>query len=224
MERPQDLNTKQALYDKNRERFFILVIILFHVVGMLGFNLSSVDVWFLRFVPWHLLLMTGIIIANHQRRDYQFLLFAIFIFTAGFAAELLGVHTALLFGHYSYGETLGIKLYGVPLVIGVNWFLLIYIAGVLMERSPVKNIYLRALCGAAILTTLDFLIEPVAIHFDYWHWGDNTVPLKNYLCWFLLSAIMLFVFNGLKPGRQNRVPVVLLLMQFIFFAVLGLTN
>jgi len=224
MERPQDLNSKQALYDKNRERFFILIIILFHVVGMLGFNLSSVDVWFLRFVPWHLLLMTGIIIANHQRRDYQFLLFAILIFAAGFGAELLGVHTALLFGHYSYGETLGIKLCGVPLVIGINWFLLIYITGVVMERSPVKNIYLRTLCGAAILTTLDFLIEPVAIHFDYWHWADNTIPLKNYLCWFLLSAWMLWLFSRFGFTRQNRVAPALLIMQFIFFAVLGLTN
>lgn len=179
----------------------------------------------MQLVPWHLLLMTVVIIYSHNQVNTKFLLFALLISVACFGAELMGVHTGLLFGNYSYGDTLGIKLFGVPLMIGVNWFLLIYATGVLMQqRSRVKSIYIRILAGALLLVLLDVLIEPVAIRFNYWHWADNTIPLKNYGCWFLLGAAMLYAFEKFKFDPQSKVAPVLLLMQFVFFMVLELMS
>ena len=42
-------------------------------------------------------------------------------FAIGFSAELIGVHSGMLFGNYSYGNNLGLKLAEVPLIIGINW-------------------------------------------------------------------------------------------------------
>ena len=39
--------------------------------------------------------------------------------------EAIGVNTGLLFGTYEYGANLGFKIFGVPLIIGVNWTVLI---------------------------------------------------------------------------------------------------
>jgi len=142
------------------------------------------------------------------------------IFVLGFMAEWIGIHKAWLFGNYVYGDTLGIKVNGVPLIIGVNWFLLVYSAGVLMQQARLKSIWLRIIAGALILVLLDVLIEPVAIRFNYWHWVENIIPAKNYICWFLLSALMLFVFEKFGFKKQSMVGVVLLIAQFIFFAVL----
>ena len=109
-------------------------------------------------------------------------------------------------------------------MIAVNWFLLIYSTGVLMQRARVKNIYVRLIIGALALVMLDIIIEPVAIHFDYWHWAGNTIPVKNYICWFLLSAAMLFIFELFKFKQQSKVAPALLAMQFIFFLVLDSIN
>ncbi|GAA3973123.1 carotenoid biosynthesis protein [Mucilaginibacter dorajii] len=222
MEGTPDLSDPIMTPDAERERNVLFVIVLFHTVGLIGFIVLAFTVFFLKLVPWHLLLMLVIIIYNHKQLNGKFISFAITVFVLGFCAELTGVHTGLLFGSYNYGLTLGLKLWGIPLVIGINWFLLIYSTGVLMQRSRVKNIFVRILTGALLLVLLDFFIEPVAIHFDYWHWAANGIPLKNYLCWFLISGAMLFIFEKFKFDMQNKAPVALLIMQFVFFMILGL--
>lgn len=205
-----------------KNRICIAVIILFHLVGLIGFIIPSSTVLFITLVPWHLLLMLGVIFYSYNRLDGRFLLFALIIFIAGFMAEYIGVHTGWLFGHYSYGGTLGTKLFDIPLLIGINWFLLIYAAGVSLQRSRLKNVWVRIFTGAIVLTMLDVLIEPIAIRFDYWHWLDGGIPLKNYVCWFVLSVLLLFIFEQLKFKRQNIVGPALLIAQFVFFAVLNL--
>lgn len=224
MERAQDLKNPLNMIATRSQRVSIIIIILFHVVGLVGCSLPATDVLFLKLVPWHLLLMTIVIIYNHHQLDGRFFLFALFIFIIGFTAELIGVHTGWLFGNYVYGETLGTQLFRIPLMIGVNWFLLIYSTGVLLQRSRIKNKAIRILTGAIILVLLDILIEPMAIHFDYWHWANSHIPLKNYVCWFGLSALLLFVFDQFKFKLQSIVAPALLIMQFLFFMGLGILN
>lgn len=202
----------------------VIIIVLFHAVGMAGFMVPYFDAIFLNIVPWHLLLMAAVVIYNHDSVDVKFVLFTLLIFVIGFIAEFIGVHTGLLFGNYVYGETLGIKLFNIPLIIGVNWFLLVYSTGVLIQRQRIRNRPLRIITGALILVMLDILIEPIATQFDYWHWAGGSMPIKNYVCWFMLSALMLFIFDRFKFKTQSMVAPVLLIMQFIFFMVLGFVN
>lgn len=224
MERAQDLKNPLKAAATRSQRVSIIIIILFHAVGLIGCSLPATDVQFLKLVPWHLLLMTIVIICNHNQVGIRFFLFALLIFVIGFTAELMGVHTGWLFGNYTYGETLGTQLFRIPLMIGVNWFLLIYSTGVLLQRSRIKSNIVRILAGAVILLLLDVLIEPMAIHFDYWHWANNHIPLKNYVCWFGLSAVLLFVFERFKFKAQSIVAPILLITQFVFFMALELLN
>ncbi|MFC0515439.1 carotenoid biosynthesis protein [Mucilaginibacter angelicae] len=205
-----------------KNRICITIILLFHLVGLIGFIVPSLTVLFIALVPWHLLLMLGVIVYSYDTLDGRFLLLALITFLIGFTAEYIGIHTGLIFGHYRYGGTLGAKLLEVPLMIGVNWFLLIYAAGVTLQRSRLKSRLVRILAGAMLLTLLDVLIEPIAVHFDYWYWLDAGIPFKNYVCWFTLSALLLFIFEQFKFKRQSIVAPALLIAQFVFFAVLNL--
>jgi putative membrane protein len=148
--------------------------------------------------------------------------FFLIISILGFSAEWFGIHTHRFFGDYNYGSTLGFKLSGVPIIIGCNWFLLIYATGVLMQRSCFKSFILRAFAGALLLVLLDALIEPVAIRLDYWHWINSVIPLKNYTCWFGVSVLMLLLFEAFRFKQQGVVAVVFLLSQFAFFGLLYL--
>jgi putative membrane protein len=223
VERAKNLKSAIAnITEPSKNRICITVILLFHLVGLIGFIIPSLTVLFIALVPWHLLLMLGIIVYSYDNLDGRFLLFALVTFLVGFTAEYIGVHTGLIFGHYRYGGTLGTKLFEIPLMIGVNWFLLIYAAGVTLQRSRLKNRLVRIFTGAMILTLLDVLIEPIAVHFDYWHWLNTGIPFKNYVCWFALSALLLFIFEQFKFKRQSIVAPALLIAQFVFFAVLNL--
>ncbi|HEK19487.1 MULTISPECIES: carotenoid biosynthesis protein [unclassified Mucilaginibacter] len=200
----------------------IFIIILFHLVGLAGFAVPAWQPLFKQMVPWHLLLMLLVIMASHKWLDAKFIAFTLLTALLGFTAEWLGVHGYWLFGHYSYGKTLGYKVLDIPLLIGVNWFLLVYAAGVCMQYTRLRSRLLRVLLGAALLVLLDWLIEPVAIRFDYWQWLDRGIPLKNYGCWFLVSGMMLFIFEAFKFKKQNLAAPVLLITQFLFFGLLNL--
>ncbi|WP_158828884.1 carotenoid biosynthesis protein [Mucilaginibacter lacusdianchii] len=201
----------------------IIIIILFHAVGLMGFLVPAFRPLFLQLVPFHLLLMLIVVMANHYRMSERFLLFVLFVFVTGIVAEWIGVHKHWIFGDYAYGKTLGTKVFDIPLMIGVNWFVLVYATGVSLQRSRMINKTARVLIGAGMLVVLDLLIEPVAIRFDYWHWANNVIPLKNYLSWFGLSAVFLVVFEQFKFKTQNMVAPILLLVQFVFFALLQWT-
>ena len=206
----------------SKTRVSIIIIILFHIVGLVGFFLPALTPIFLRLVPFHLLLMLVVLIVNHYRPEEKFWGFVLIIFFCGIIAEWIGVHKHWLFGNYNYVQTLGTKVFDIPLMIGVNWFMLVYGTGVLMERSRLRSRLARILTGALLLVVLDLLIEPVAIKFDYWSWANNTIPLKNYICWFGVSAVFLYVFELFKFKQQSIVAPVLILVQFLFFALLQL--
>lgn len=203
-----------------KERIAIGIIVLFHAVGLAGFITPAFKSLFITLVPYHLLLMLMVVFYSYGRASLRLAIFFTLIWAAGFCCEYVGVHRGWLFGNYVYGHTLGPKLDNVPLLIGVNWFLLIFSVGSLMQKTKLRKPALRIVCGAAVLTLLDVCIEPVAVKMDYWQWTNGMIPLKNYVCWFLLGLIMLWLFELCRFRRLNYAGPVLLLMQFIFFIVL----
>lgn len=205
----------------NKTRVSIFLIVLFHVVGLIGFLVPFLRPLFLQIVPFHLLLMLFLVVINHQERNLKFVLFLLLMMVLGFAVEWIGVHKHWLFGNYVYDTALGFKVDQIPLMIGINWFLLIYSCGILMEKVSVKEASLKILLGAVLLVLLDLLIEPVAIHSNYWHWLSAEIPSKNYICWLLVSVLLLTIFQKFNFPKQSWVAPVLLLMQFLFFAALN---
>jgi len=198
----------------------IALIIILHAVGLLGLS-SSYRYLFLMLSPVNLLLCFLILLINQQEKNKAFTLFCVIIFILGFSLELIGVKTGLLFGEYAYGNTLGIKLLNVPLIIGINWLLLVYCAGVILHKLQL-HIVLKCLIGAAMLTFLDVLIEPVAIKLDFWNWNQGQIPIQNYIAWFIISFFMLLLFEKMRFNKNNLPAKVLYVVQVVFFALLNL--
>ena len=219
MERQKNL--KAARRRINKPRIGVVLIVLFHTVGLVGFLVPGLRHLFLQLVPYHLLLMTAVIAYAHKPLNRHFLQFLAMVVVAGFVVEWLGVHTGWLFGNYHYGDTLGFKLNGIPIIIGFNWFLLVYGAATLIQRGSFKSLTLRVVSGALLLVSLDLIIEPVAVQFNYWQWANSpAAPAKNYICWFLVSAALLFLFEKFKFSNQGDAGPALLVSQLLFFEIL----
>lgn len=206
----------------NRIQLCSILMVLFHIVGLYGFLNSELEVLFIALVPYHLLLMLGLLIYSTKDFSNNIKIFAVIIYLAGFFIEVIGVNTGLIFGNYSYGEALGLKVFSTPLLIGVNWLILVYCTGVLLEYLKIKNSLIFPLIGALILLGIDFLIEPVAIRFNYWSWSGGEIPLQNYLGWYIFSFLLFFVFKGLDFNKDNKAAIVLLFAQIGFFLGLNM--
>ena len=125
----------------------------------------------------------------------------------------------------------------VPWIIGINWFMIIYCCGItiytvltrLMDKvsmetgRPRKALRTATIVvdGALLAVLFDWLMEPVAINLGYWKWaGGDEVPFFNYLSWFLVSSVLLAVFQFLSFNKKNKFAVNLLLIQMMFFLLL----
>ena len=198
-----------------------IFIILFHIVGFVGFYFTETRVFFISLVPFHLLLMAGILFANYVTINKKTIYATLIIVFAGYLIEVIGVRTGQIFGQYFYGETLGKKILSVPLVIGVNWFIVVFSLGGILRSVFKRNKVIRTFIGAAMLVGLDFLIEPVAIEYDYWSWQNNTIPIQNYVGWFLVSLVMMAFYNYYDFKKTNPVAKTLFLSQLMFFVFLN---
>ncbi len=200
-----------------------IFIIVFHAVGFVGFSIPHLHDFFISFVPYHLLLMAAILLMNQQEFNRPFWLGLIFVYLSGYLVEVLGVSTGAVFGEYAYGATLGIKLMNVPLLIGVNWVILVFSIGAVLKKYFKHQRLLKSIIGAAILVFIDFLIEPVAVQFDYWSWTNSVIPLQNYIAWFFICVILIRVYYQLEFRKSNRVALTLLVSQILFFIGLNVT-
>ena len=221
---------------KIRVNIALSVALLFHISGLVGILFTNHKDWFIQNTCLHLLLMSALIGVTHPAKDKKFFIFFIAAFIVGFIAEVLGVNTGLLFGAYNYGNVLGVKLFQVPLIIGINWFIIIYCTG--MFTQAYENYLLRKINDRGItiknqmmfasfiidaiflVFMFDWIMEPVAVKLGYWQWENNTIPLYNYLSWIIISAGLLTVFRKLNRGKHNPFAVHLFIIQVLFFVVL----
>lgn len=212
------------------------IALLFHVSGCIGI-FSKYSQWFIDNTVLNLLLMFGLIIWTHEPKHYKFIFFLLLCFVVGMATEMIGVSTGILFGQYEYGTVMGPKIFEVPLLIGINWFVIVYTSAMTVTKihdwiearyatagsmltPQVKNISL-ILDGALLATFFDFVMEPVAVKLGFWYWrGNGSIPFFNYVCWFVISTLLLYVFTRLTFNKQNQFAVHLLIIQLLFFGVL----
>jgi putative membrane protein len=211
---------KPGRYQLNRINIFKLIILVFHIVGIVGMSISSIRGYFQLLTPFHLLLCTGLLLIFHKGWNVNFLIFSLLAFGIGFGAEVIGVHTQLLFGGYSYGSVLGYKLFEVPLMIGVNWFLLVYLSAEIFE-GRIKNWLVAAILGALVMVIMDFLIEPVAVSLDFWIWEGGQIPLTNYTSWFMVALIIQLIYGKLDFKKKNPLALFLLINLTVFFGILN---
>ncbi len=197
-------------------------LIVIYIVGICGvaFTSETHQQLFLQLTPLNLIVTTIFTLLFHSAWNRNFIFSGILIFLVGFFIEVIGVKTHLIFGNYWYGKTLGLKLFEVPVLIGLNWFLLIYIIATSFQK--IKNIFLFAFLCAATMTLLDIFIEPIAVKLDFWQWQNGLIPMQNYAAWFILSFLLFLFFRKVNKNVANRFSVIVLAVQFLFFAILYL--
>ena len=220
---------------RHRKTTFI-VVTLMYIVGTLGLIFPLTQPYFKLASSFNLWVSLILLLLFHQQYNKPFIMTAIGIFLAGFFIEVIGVHSGIIFGKYWYGQTLGTKVLGVPLVIGANWLLLIYcsttitqkIFEILKKKLPqnllFNSIFLKSIFASSLMVCLDYLIEPVAIHLDFWHWQNEQIPTQNFQAWFLIAFLLNYIFLKGNFAKSNSLAILIFILQFAFFISINIFN
>lgn len=205
----------------NKPIIWTTILGIFYLVGIVGFSLDALVHLFKTLVPYNLLLTALVLFAFHRKFSLNQILFAMLIVFVSWGIEVIGTNTKAIFGDYTYGNTLGVKVLNTPLIIGLNWLILIYCTCCIAWRTT-RTLPMRALTAAMLMVFIDIFIEPVATKYDYWSWFENDIPFQNYAMWFAISFVFSILFFMFEVDARNKIAKNVYLMQLIFFIALNL--
>ena len=199
------------------QKYGVWLLLIFHIIGYILFvqdaenaKLTYLNIW-----------LCGALVFFSEKQELRALIPLTLISFGGYLAELSGVHTGVLFGEYQYGEALGWPIWGIPIVMGMNWYATVVTSASVAIRI-VKNKWLQAFLAACLCTGLDILIEPVAIKYDFWTWSGGDIPVQNYIAWFGFSFIfaLIYIFS---TRVENNTATGLWFIWLAFFLSLNFT-
>jgi len=203
------------------EKYLLYFLILVYVSGAIGFIINPN--FFTPFTPFTLLLTCLVFLIYQPIQNSKYLIAFFAIAIIGFILEAIGVKTKLIFGDYFYGNALGFKFLNVPIIIPINWAILIN-AGALVATIFSKGRHSVALISASLITFIDFLIEQNAKALDFWYFDRGIAGIHNYLAWFIISySLSLIFYNQITIG-EKKVAATILILQTFFFSFLLFTN
>ncbi len=209
------------IINKIRDFNIVPYLLIFYGVGIAGLIIPQTRELFIALVPLNLLLNMVLLLIYHGPINSGFMWKAFFIFLAGIFVEVIGVNTGLIFGSYEYGSTLGPKIFHTPVMIGVNWLMLVYASLVITSRY-FESTYFRVLFAAVMMVIYDIALEPSAIDLNMWDWG-GAVPLQNYIAWLVIAFLLiLFADKSRMINRENKIAGPMFFIQLGFFVILDL--
>lgn len=210
------------------------ILLWVYGVGLAGMLLPFTRELFKIITPLNLLFAL-IFLFYGKMPARQVIITGIAIAVTSFLIEAAGVNTGRIFGAYTYGKALGPALWNTPVIIGLNWFLLIYCTNVISRqiwgfmtqevngRHPalVRSAFI-IITGSLLMVLYDLFLEPAATRLDMWSWEGSSIPARNYLAWFVFSAAFQTVLRVWGEEEINRRALPLFAVQLIFFGVIDL--
>ena len=195
-----------------------LIIWLNQLFGLFGIFYVDFNL-FLSLSPISLFFTFLIVLFYNVEFSLKQLSVAFFIIFMSFICEIIGVNYGILFGSYEYGNNLAPLIFGVPLVIGLNWFVLTISCGNISHYIFSKNKYFSILFGSFLMLILDFVMEQVSGNIDFWYFYDKNL-LFNYVTWFLLGLLNQYLYQSFMNKKNLIISINIYFSFFVFFLIL----
>lgn len=202
----------------SRSTLFICALYIIHFSALMGIYLGYIQ-WFLS-KTWAILFLIFLVLWDGLPKKSIKISWPIpAVFFIGFMAEWLGVKFGFLFGDYSYGANLGMKLDDVPIIMGINWVILSLATRGIIQRF-FKLPVMKILVSSVLMVSLDILIEPLAPQLDYWSFDTMVAPLSNYIGWLIYSILIQSLLELVQFKGHFKISLHILIIQLLFFGSL----
>lgn len=159
----------------------VVLVMVFYTYGAFGLAREETRELYTSLTPL-VLLSSLVILSVYDRSPKQIkaLIYMLSVAVVSFCVEVLGVATGIIFGEYSYGTSLGPKIGGTPLLIGINWIFLVYATAAIqapLGRGVITTIVIPTL----LMLGYDVIMEQVAPMMQMWSWEGGVFPCKTIL-------------------------------------------
>lgn len=169
------------------------------------------------------MIVTAAVFFFHKEWNLKTIIVLFSIFLLGIVVEIMGVSTGKVFGVYSYGGSLGLKVADVPVIIGLNWVILVYGSNAIISKIT-SNSFVKIMGASMLMVIYDLVLERAAVLTNMWKFKNAGPPFRNYFMWFILSAIFQSAIEIFKLNTENKPARALFVIQFLFFTAIIIFN
>lgn len=179
---------------------------------LLQMSYPLVDGNLLEFITISSVFMGALAMALHAYLSYgakYAVRYLIITLLFGYFIELLGVKTGWPFGEYVYDDSLGINLFGVPLIVPFAWAMMAHPVLVAARKVTMKWTFLY---GGALMAAWDLFLDPQMVAAGRWTWvvdGAHVpfspeIPLSNLFGWLLSGCAIIAFLNFVLPFERRK--------------------
>jgi uncharacterized membrane protein len=138
------------------------------------------------------------------------------------AFEAVGVATGAVYGPYHYTDSLGPRLFDVPLAVPLSWFMVIYpsyaLANYLADgrvtskpRPGLARLIGLAALSALTMTAWDLAVDPQMVIYGHWVWHVEGayfgIPVQNFVGWLATTLTIYLAYRALEARWPLRLQV-----------------
>lgn len=203
------------------ELFFGLFLVFSFLSGVQAHLMPAVYPFTTKITDLLLLVVCVPILYFIQKKhhDFRLIWWVAITYWGTFFIEVAGVATGRIFGVYHYGATMWVQWLDVPLIIALNWTLLILATNDFAARV-LSSPWLAALLASGLIALYDICIEPVAVALDYWQWEGGIIPVQNYVAWSLVALFFSLPLQLLEIRFRHPLLLIYAVAQLVFFVLL----
>ncbi len=137
------------------------------------------------------------------------IIFAFVTFVYTLAIETVGVKTGWPFGRYFYDHTLGVQIYGVPLLVPFAWMMLAYPILIAARLAAAQWVFLY---GGIGLMIWDLFLDPQMVDAGRWSWKlvgprvpyEPMIPLSNAAGWLFAGMGLMALLHRVLPHERRK--------------------
>ena len=167
----------------------------------------------LRYVTIFFVIAGALLMLVHSFLSYGFKYFAIFgsvTFIFSLLVEILGSKTGWPFGTYSYADSLGFKVAGVPVIVPFAWIMMAHPVLIAARKTFPSWAFLY---GGAGLMVWDLFLDPQMVAAGRWTWvvkGSHIpfqpeIPVSNAFGWLLSGMFLMTILHFSTPRERRKV-------------------
>jgi uncharacterized membrane protein len=214
--------------------YFLFILIVFSIDVLSKGAIAAITVLILS--------IFGVIHARQRYSAKELLVYIAIGFVASNIYENVSILTGFPFGRYHYADTLGFKLFLVPIVIApaylsagyLAWTLSAVLLGLYENARSRREVFYQPFVASFLMVMWDLTMDPIsstAQRLWVWHDGGSYfgVPISNFMGWFLCVGTIFFLFSvyvgGGKPanrfGNAGKLTSSYWYQAAVMFALLG---
>jgi uncharacterized membrane protein len=208
---------------RHNPQLLIGILILFYAVGVLLFLIGETRALIGILTSWSLILTFGAVLLFQKEFSLKLVVAFMVVFATSLIIEVIGVNTGILFGNYEYGSALGPKILHTPVLIGLNWLILIYCSAAIVNHYFTRK-SMRIMAGSLLMVVYDLILEYVAPVMDMWSWDAPYPGIRNFVMWFVVAMFLHLLFQWLDLRINNKPARYLFFIQFLFLCLIAFSS